>query len=214
MCRYLSFLLLLFAADTIAETQRWRLDPVHTQIRFTVDHQGFSRSMGLLTVRDGTLEFDPDDLSRSAALDVTVDVASLFIGDAKWRETVLSWQFLNARKWPTARYVAQHIEMHDAHRGTARGELTLHGKTRPLELEFTLNRIGNDPYRFGRAAGFAATTTITRSEFGMDKLLSVVGDAVELEIAAEATPDRGRHERPARRETTSPQETDDDDVAQ
>lgn len=211
MHRCLLFVLLPLAASTHAEPQHWRLDPVHTQIRFSVDHQGFSHSMGLLSIRKGTLDFDPDDLSHSVTLDVTIDLASLFLGDKKWRETVLSWQFLNAKKWPVARYIADHVEMSDAHNGLLHGQLTLHGKTLPVVLDFKLNRIGNDPYRFSRAAGFAATATITRSAFGMNKLLSVVGDPVWLEIAAEAIPDSRRDD------TTSepnPPETDDNDATQ
>ena len=176
---------LAVGAAPLLRAETWRLDPVHTQIRFAVDHLGFSRSMGLLAIREGVLEFDPQDW-HSAHVDVRIDLSSLHLGDTKWQDAVKSWQFLHVTRWPEARFTSTRVEPVDARHATVHGTLLLHGIRQPVQLAVTMNRVGNDPYSFKRTAGFAATATIRRRDFGMDKLLSAVGDEVQLDIAVEA----------------------------
>jgi polyisoprenoid-binding protein YceI len=182
-------LCLLAAAPAAAATDTWRIDPVHTQILFSIDHQGFNQSLGLFKASAGHLRFDADDWS-TAQLDVTVDVSSLLLGDAKWEETVQSWRFLDAKRWPQARYRSRAVERGADGNGVVHGELELHGRTQPLDLKIRLNKLANDPYAFKRTAGFSATATFKRSDFGMDKVLSAVGDTVELRIEAAFVRDR------------------------
>jgi polyisoprenoid-binding protein YceI len=180
---------LLLPTLAAADAEHWRLDPVHTQIAFAVDHLGFSAALGMLDIERGALEFDPENW-QAGRVDVSIDLRSLRMGDTKWETTVGSWQFLNTAKWPTARFVGTRIERRDESRGVVHGALTLHGVTKPVDVEFTINKIGNDPYRFKRSAGFSARATLRRSDFGMNRLPSVVGDAVELRIEAQALRDR------------------------
>lgn len=195
-CRLLPLLCLLAAVPAVAAPDAWRVDPVHTQILFMIDHQGFNRSLGLFKVSSGSLQFDPDDWT-TARLDVSVDTASLLLGDAKWEEAVRSWRFLDVKRWPQARYRSRTVEKRDDGSALVRGELELHGKTRPLDLSFRLNKLANDPYTFKRTAGFSATAAFARSDYGMDKVLSAVGDTVELRIEAAFVRDRDAKDDPA-----------------
>ena len=182
---FLSLCLIALAAATPLHAESWKLDPLHTQVRFGVDHLGFSRTMGLLSIAQGSLQFDPEHWDQ-ASLDVTIELGSLWLGDAKWQDTVKSWQFLQLKKWPQARYVSRSVEKTDAQNGVIHGDLTLHGKTLPVDVAFHLNKIGNDAYTFKHTAGFAATASFKRSAFGMNKLLSAVGDEITLDISVEA----------------------------
>lgn len=182
-------LCLLAAAPAAAATDTWRIDPVHTQVLFSIDHQGFNQSLGLLKASAGHLRFDADDWS-TAQIDVTVDVNSLLLGDAKWEETVRSWRFLDAKRWPQARYRSRAVERGEGNGAIVHGDLELHGHTQPLDLKIRLNKLANDPYAFARTAGFSATATLKRSDYGMDKVLSTVGDTVELRIEAAFVRDR------------------------
>ncbi|MBL8299746.1 MAG: YceI family protein [Rhodanobacteraceae bacterium] len=185
----LTLLCLLSAAPAAAAIDAWRIDPVHTQILFSIDHQGFNQALGLIRASEGRLHLDPEDWS-TARLEVTIDMNSLLLGDAKWEEAVRSWRFLDTRRWPQARFRSLRVERSSDGRGSAHGELELHGHTRPLSIEFRLNKLANDPYAFKRTAGFSATARLKRSEFGMDKVLSAVGDTVELRIEAAFVRDR------------------------
>lgn len=200
----------LLLASAMARAESWTLDPVHTQLRFSVDHLGFTRALGQLSIAGGTLEFDPADWS-SARVDVRVKLDTLYLGDAKWQDTVKSWQFLNVKRWPEARYVGRSVDSIDAKHAIVHGELTLHGKTAPLDLAVTLNKQGNDPYSFRHTAGFSATATFKRSAFGMDKLLSAVGDEVQVEIAAEAQRGKPRDAQESGTAPTEPNASEDDD---
>jgi polyisoprenoid-binding protein YceI len=188
--KFLLLSLLALPGLAAARDDAWRLDTVHTQIHFRIDHQGFSRAMGLIKVTAGRIRFDPDDWS-TASVDVTADPASVLMGDAAWEDKVKSWQFFNIKRWPQARYVSRSVEKTGANTGVVHGELELAGRKQPLDIAFTLNRLGNDPYTFRKTVGFSATTTLKRSDYGMDKLLSAVGDTVDLAIEVEAVRDRG-----------------------
>jgi len=193
MLRVLAVVLLLAlapAATCAAGAQAWRFDPVHTQVTFFVDHLGFAKAAGRLRVSQGWFRFDPDDWS-SAAVDVTIDLASVDMGDPRWSETVRSGQFFNTERWPTARFVSRSVDTGGQAPGRAvlRGDLTLHGVSQPLDLAVTFNRIGRDPYAFKRKAGFSAQAIVKRSAFGMTRYAEVVGDEVELRIEVEGIDD-------------------------
>ena len=80
----------------------------------------------------------------TARVDVTIDMTSADMGDAKWSEMVRGGQFLDAARWPTARFISRSVEKKDDKTGVIHGDLTFHGTTKPVDVEFTLNRIGND----------------------------------------------------------------------
>ena len=76
--------------------------------------------------------------------------------------------------------------------GTARvfGELSLRGATREVALDVTLNALKRHPLTLRRTAGFSATGTLVRQDFGMTAWERLVGAEVTLQIEAEAI--RGR----------------------
>jgi len=178
-----------------ADADVYRFDPVHSQVWFTTDHQGFSRPIGRLRVGGGWFRFDPGDWSR-AELDVVVDLASVDLGDAKWNDTVKSAQFLDVARWPRARYVGRGAEAKDATHAILHGELDFRGRKLPLDLAIELNRLGTDPYAFRHKAGFGATATLSRAAFGMTRYKDVVADAVTIHVQVEGVRDRGADRRP------------------
>ena len=73
--------------------------------------------------------------------------------------------------------------------------MSLRGVTRPLCMDVTLNAVKRHPLPpFRRTAGFSATASLSRAEFGMTAWKNVIGDQVELRIEAEALRDRGAGE--------------------
>lgn len=176
-------------AAAVAAPETWRFDPVHTQIWFSASHQGFSHPLGRLRIKDGWFSFDDADWSASR-VDVSIDLASADLGDAKWNETVKSGQFLDVERWPTARYVSRRVEKTSADGGTIHGDLHFRGQVKPVDVAFTLNRVGNDPYLFKRKAGFSASATLQRSAFGMKRYAEVVGEDIGLRFEIEGIRDR------------------------
>ncbi|MEL1263613.1 YceI family protein [Pseudoxanthomonas putridarboris] len=199
---------LAWADDRIAEYQ---LDPVHTRVMFAVEHAGFSRAIGTVSGSTGTLAFDPGDWTR-ARLDATVPLDRVDLGDAEWNKATLARSLLNVEQYPTAHFVSTRVEPVDAQHAAVYGTLTLHGVSREVKLDVTLNAAKRHPLPpFRRTVGFSATARISRAEFGITAWKSVIGDDVELRIEAEATY-RGKTgaEAEAETETGTGTEADDD----
>jgi polyisoprenoid-binding protein YceI len=176
--------------EAAADAETYRFDPVHSQVWFSVSHERLSNPLGRLHVKGGWFQFDPDDLA-DARVDVEIDLASVDMGDGKWNDTIKSGQFFDVGRWPTARFVSRKVtETEDGAAGVIHGDLTLHGVTRPIDVDFKLNRVGNDPYTFKQKAGFSARAKLSRGDFGMKRYQDVVGDTVELIIEIEGIRDR------------------------
>lgn len=173
-----------------AEAEPYRLDPVHTRVLFAIDHAGYSRALGTVSGSEGVLHFDPQDW-RSARLEVQVPIARLDLGDAKWNAATLARNLLDGERHPSARFVSTAIEPIDDTHARVRGQLTLRDVTREVVLDVTLNALKRYPLPpFRRTAGFSATTTLSRSAFGITAWPGVIGDEVQLRIEAEAALDR------------------------
>ena len=164
----------------------YSLDPVHTRVMVSVSHAGFSKAIGTVSGSTGTLLFDPDDW-RSARLDVTVPIAALDFGDAKWNAATLAANLLDGERHPQARFVSDSVEPIDADNARVCGQLSLRETTRPLCMDVVLNALKRHPLPpFRRTAGFSATALLSRSDYGITAWKSVIGDAVELQIEVEA----------------------------
>ena len=154
---------------------------------FSADHQHFSRPQGRLRIKEGGFQFDEKNWSASR-VDVVIDLTSIDLGDVKWNQAVKSSQFLDTERWPSAHFVSRSVDKIDATHGVIHGDLSLHGESRPVDVAFTLNRIGTDPYTFRRKAGFSATATLHRSTFGMTRYAEVVGEDIALRFEIEGIP--------------------------
>ncbi|WP_411835023.1 YceI family protein [Pseudoxanthomonas mexicana] len=172
--------------QALAAPERYELDPVHTRVLFAVDHAGFSQALGAVSGSTGELLFDPQDWN-SARIEVSVPLQRLDLGDAKWNQATLARNLLDGERHPHATFVSTAVEPLAADRARVHGVLTLRGVAREIALDVRLNAIRRHPLPpFRRTAGFSATATILRSEFGIDAWKNLIGDEVQLRIEAEA----------------------------
>jgi polyisoprenoid-binding protein YceI len=168
-----------------AAEHRYRYDTVHSQILFSVSHDGYSRPFGRLHIARGWLRFDPDDWSHAAtALDI--DLASLDMGDADWNAAVLKPSYLDAAKARYAHFASTSVERKDEQHGVLHGQLTLRGVTRPLDIPFTFNRQARTIFGLHTVAGFSATAMLDRTDFGMTYHPGSIGRSVSLWLEIEA----------------------------
>jgi polyisoprenoid-binding protein YceI len=172
------------ATITHAAPVDYRFDPVHSHLQFAADHMGFSSSIGRFTRWQGEFSYDPDNPGASR-VDVTIDIDSLDLGDANWNQTMLGRKWFYAEQFPQARFVGNRFELVDATQARLHGDLTIRGIVQPLTLSVRINRIGTHPYTLKATAGFTATTTLSRSAFGLDALEGKLADAVEIRIEVE-----------------------------
>lgn len=183
----------LFAALTIlaASTnlslaaEKYKLDPRHTNIIWKVGHFGFSFPSGKFTNTEGTLILDEKDLSKSK-IEVTIKLATITTGEKKFDNHLSSPDFFNVKKFKVAKFKSTEIVMKSNNKAKIHGALTLNGVTKPIVLDAKLNKIGPSPATKQKTAGFSATATIKRSEFGIKFGLPAIEDNVKIDIETEA----------------------------
>jgi polyisoprenoid-binding protein YceI len=162
----------------------YQVNPEHTQLLFTISHLGFSEYTGMFTMPTGTLTIDPSHLSASK-VDVTFPIDKVCTTVAALDEHLQTADFFDAAKFPTAHFVSTKVTVTGHGGATIDGNLTLHGVTRPISLDTRF--VGAGKGVMGPPTpniGFAATTMIKRSDFGMTGGIPLISDDVLLTINA------------------------------
>jgi polyisoprenoid-binding protein YceI len=162
----------------------WDIDPVHSDISFTVRHLMISKVRGRFGSLSGVLVTGKDILSSSVT--ASIDLDSVDTGNEQRDQHVRSADFLDAAEYPTMTYRSTGVRREGADY-LVDGELTLHGTTREVPLRLELGGIGPDAWG-GTRAGFSATATIQRSDFGiggetlLDGGSAVLSDKVQIQL--------------------------------
>lgn len=177
--------LVLPFASAQAATETYTLDPGHSYVEWHISHFDFSHPSGKWYA-NGTLELDKDK-PQNSKVNVTINVGDIVTGIPKLDEHLKGADFFDVAKYPTATFVSNKVDVSSKKTAKVYGTLTLHGVSKPVVLNVTLNKEGISPITNKPTAGFAATTTIKRSEFGITKYLPGLGDEVKLNIEIEAT---------------------------
>ncbi len=164
----------------------YSFDPSHTNILWHASHFGFSSPSGRFGIKEGTLTLD-EAAPEKSSVSVVVDTTDLVTGIAKFDAHLKSADFLDVEKFPTAQFTSTKVEVTGKNTANVYGDFTLHGVTKPVVLQVTLNKMGEHPMSHKQAVGFSASTMIKRSEFGIDKYVPSISDEVQIAIEAEAT---------------------------
>jgi len=176
--------LALASAPAFAAT--YTLDPGHTQVVFSWNHFGYSNPTAQFGKIDGTLEFDAANPTKSS-VKVTIPLASVNSNVEKLNEHLQGADFFDSAKYPDAVFKSTKVEKGASENQLkVSGELSLHGVTKPVVLDVTVNKVGEHPMRKAPAAGFDATATIKRSDFGISTYVPMVSDDIKLRITSEA----------------------------
>jgi polyisoprenoid-binding protein YceI len=160
----------------------YKIDPAHTQILWQVNHMGFSLFDGAFAEPTGSLVIDPKR-PTAAALNVEIPIGKIVTTSAKLNEHLLTADFFDAAKFPTATFRSTRVEV-SGQTAKIHGDLTLKGVTKPVVLATTFIGAGAHPMTKGTAIGFRATTAIKRSDFSLGYGVPIVGDTVTLTINA------------------------------
>lgn len=189
-CIAITLMWLAAAAPASARMLYFRMDPVHSQVLVSVDHDGYSHPVGRMKIKAGWIGFDEDDWSTAKVV-ADVDTASVDFGDKDWNDAVTGKRFLDAKGFPLAHFESTAVQKTDAQHGTLHGNLDLHGLTREVAIPFTLNRVGATIFAgMQTLAGFSAQTPLDRTQFGMTSFPKAVGTQVNVRLEVEAILDQ------------------------
>ena len=182
--------LLALAPRAHAAAATYRFDPVHSQITFFVDHDGYSDASGRLRIARGWFRFDPGDWSTAKVV-ADIDLAGVDMGDRDWNRVVAGSDFLDAKAQPYAHFVSGEIEKTGADTGMLFGQLSLRGHTVGIAFPFRFNRGAFTIYGLHTVAGFTGLATLDRKDFGIDAYTKAVGVEVKVLLEIEGIEDSG-----------------------
>lgn len=174
----------LLAAPALAEPVEYVFDKSHANLSFSYNHLGYSTTDGRFGDWDGKLLIDQKTPANSS-IQFTINIDSL---DTFWaeRDTHLkSADFFDAAKFPQATFTSTKVEQTGETQLEVSGDLTLKDITKPVTLTVDVLALGDHPMAKKPAAGFAATTVLKRSDFGMDMFVPYVGDEITVTFHAE-----------------------------
>ena len=187
----LSVLLMLLSSPALAE--RWvtyAIDPQATRITFHWTYMGMLSPAGQFSDAAGTIVCDLDK-PDAAKVDVRIPVRTLKTFMPLIDRTLLgSGDYFQPEQYPVIRFRSSEMMHLDKEKRefSLLGELTVNGITKPVILSAKVpsSNQGN-PLSLG---ALSATTSFRRSDFGMNKMLGVVGDEMRviLQVRAEAVP--------------------------
>lgn len=169
-----------------APAGNYQMETRHTQVLFAIRHLGLTDYYGRFEKVSGTLNFNPGAPEKSS-VSVTIDTSSANVMSSELVGELIGPSVFDSGKFPTATFVSRSVERTGSASGRMTGDLTIRGVTRPVVLDVTFN--GGTQAGMGGPAydlGFHASTTIKRSDFGLDKMMwnGFVGDEVRLTIEA------------------------------
>lgn len=166
----------------------WAIDPVHTDVSFTVRHMMVSKVRGKFHGVTGTIVLAQNPLESTVEADV--DLATIDTGNEQRDDHIRSADFFEVATYPKLSFRSTGVEA-KGDDFVVTGDLTLHGVTKPVTLALEVNGFTKDPYG-GTRAGFTATTQLNRKDFGitidmpMDGGGAVVGDKIQVILEIEA----------------------------
>jgi polyisoprenoid-binding protein YceI len=165
----------------------WDIDSVHSDVSFAVRHMMVSKVKGRFGAFTGEVVTGADFLSSSVT--ASIDLNSVDTNNEQRDGHIRSADFLDVANHPTMTYRSTGVRR-NGDDYVVDGELSLHGVTRPIELNVELSGSGPDAYG-GTRIGFSATTTISRGDFGIDISMPldgggvVVGDKIQIALEIE-----------------------------
>jgi len=168
----------------------WTIDPVHTQIEFSVRHMGLSTVRGRFTAFAGTVTTAESGAPSDVAVDI--ETASIDTSAADRDAHLRSPDFFDAAAHPTLTFRSTGVRAIGGNRFEVVGDLTMHGVTRPITLEADIGEPVRDPWGRQRRAAVVAGK-LNRKDFGLtwNQILEagalLVGEEVRLTFDVQVT---------------------------
>ena len=137
----------LTLAPHLAKAEEYVIDTKgsHASINFKIPHLGYSMLLGRFNTFEGKFTYDEKNPSRSK-ISVTIETASIDSNHAKRDKHLRSDDFLDVKKYPKATFVSTGLKTTGKKTATLKGRLTLHGVTRPIEIDIKEIGAGKDPW--------------------------------------------------------------------
>jgi polyisoprenoid-binding protein YceI len=163
----------------------WDIDPVHSDVSFTVRHMMVSKVRGRFGSFSGELTTGED--ITSSTVTASIDATSIDTNNAQRDGHIKSADFFDVENHPTWTFTSTGVRT-DGGDIIVDGDLTIKGVTKSVPLTLEVNGFGPDAFG-GTRVGFSGLTQINRSDFGVDIAMPLDGGGVvvseKVQIALE-----------------------------
>ncbi len=173
------------SAPAMAAPEAYVLDASHSQIVFSYNHLGYSTTYGMFSGFEGEIAFD-QDAPENSSVTVSFPVMSMMTGWEARFGHFMADDFFGATEDEMVTFTSTGIEVTGENTADITGDLTINDTTKSVTLAATMNQAGEHPMAKKPWAGFSATTTILRSDYGVGAFAPYVSDEVEIMISIEA----------------------------
>jgi polyisoprenoid-binding protein YceI len=163
------------------------VDPVHSMALFRVHHLGAGKFWGRFNDVTGTFVFTPGS-ADGMKFDISIATESVDSGNDDLDKHLRSPDFFAAKDFPKMTFVSTGASKRGDGMYELKGDLTMRGTTKPVTA--TLEFCGMADMGRGPKAGFEATFTVKRSEFGVNYGVDkgAIGDEVKIVVGLEGGP--------------------------
>ena len=144
----------------------WPLDASHSGVHFKVRHIGLSNVHGRFNRFDAALSVG--ETLADTRVEATIEMSSVDTNQPDRDAHLLGTDFFSAEQHPVMTFRSTGIRAVGEDEYQLDGELTLNGVTRPVTLDVEFHGVETHPADGSTHAGFSATTTVNRDDFGVD----------------------------------------------
>jgi polyisoprenoid-binding protein YceI len=176
-------------AGAAAQAEVYEIDPSHSTVGFKIRHLAISSVPGRFGDFSGTIEFDPKNINKSHT-EASIAIKSINTDNKKRDDHLKGADFFDEAKHPAISFKTTKVEPVSESTFKATGDLMMHGITKPVTLDVEYTGSATDPWG-NKRVGFAATTSLSRKDFGItwNKALDaggvVLGDEVKVTLEIE-----------------------------
>lgn len=164
--------------------ETYKVDGGHSAVLFSVKHLNVSYVYGQFTEFEGSFHYNPETREISEVA-VTINANSVNTHHAKRDKHTKSADFLDVMQYPEITFKSKGATPNGEGQYEIKGDLSLHGVSKPATLVMEEVGAGNDPWG-GFRRGFHGETTIKRADHDMTFLLEGVSDEIRIIVSIES----------------------------
>lgn len=156
----------IFFAFTVVTSTSWTYDNNHAKVGFSVTHMLISDVEGSFKKATATLTSSNEDF-KDAVVEFTAEAGSINTDNEMRDKDLNGAKYFDVAQFPSVTFKSTSFKKASvANTYTVKGNLTIHGVTKPVTLT-AVAKTGTNPMSKKTVAGFKITGKVNRLDFGI-----------------------------------------------
>ncbi|WP_435006558.1 YceI family protein [Tundrisphaera lichenicola] len=175
---------LSLVVSDVGADDAFHIDAVHSSVLFRIKHMNVSYAYGRFNKISGKFSINETDPGKSF-LELDIDVETIDTANEARDRHLKGPDFFNAKQFPSISFRSKSVRKVSTGY-TVSGDLTLHGVTKPVDLDLTV--VGTGKGMKGETiSGLEGSLNLKRSDFGMTYMVGPIGDEVRVSASVEGS---------------------------